>query len=390
MGITWKKIFGVTNIYCNSVKCKCIVICGRQIPFKKQPPFFERVKDILTRYIFSLFKIRKNSVLLIEPNPYHGEILPGFVKYFQDLGYNVDLFLRYQNVKDSSLLAFDNINIFPCSALCMKEILKNKKIKNYEFCFLTSSALWDSKLYFGSFLDYLGFVPKTKNGILMVEHNIDPCFEEYDEEKYLKENRLFTLSGFHDTPILNPHFFINLKSRPKNKVTTFIVSGHSIKSEKILHEVSLKLLVNNTNNFKIYILGKKFEISNELKEHVFSLGYVSFKTMYEKLEESDFILPLLDYTNKDHKKYLEGTTFGARQQCLGFLKPVLINEHFAKVYDFDDKNAILYNENNLFEAMTAAINMKQDNYLKMQNNLKNLQQIVYNKSLENLRKSTLR
>ena len=52
------------------------------------------------------FKPRKNSVLLIEPNPYHGEIQPGFVKYFQDLGYNVDIFMRLENYLENPFVKY--------------------------------------------------------------------------------------------------------------------------------------------------------------------------------------------------------------------------------------------------------------------------------------------
>ena len=35
--------------------------------------------------------IKKNTILIIEPNQFHHECTPGYVKYFYDLGYNVDV-----------------------------------------------------------------------------------------------------------------------------------------------------------------------------------------------------------------------------------------------------------------------------------------------------------
>ena len=54
------------------------------------------------KYIFKFFfhKISRHTILIIEPNTYHGEILPGFIKYFEDLGYSVELFLRTQHILD--------------------------------------------------------------------------------------------------------------------------------------------------------------------------------------------------------------------------------------------------------------------------------------------------
>lgn len=36
------------------------------------------------------------SVLVIEPNCFHGEVVSGFVKYFLDLGFVVDVLLDYE------------------------------------------------------------------------------------------------------------------------------------------------------------------------------------------------------------------------------------------------------------------------------------------------------
>ena len=38
--------------------------------------------------------IKKRTVLIFEPNRYHFECLPGYAKYFIDLGYNVDILSR--------------------------------------------------------------------------------------------------------------------------------------------------------------------------------------------------------------------------------------------------------------------------------------------------------
>lgn len=387
MKVSLKKILEIKNTFINEEKYKCITFCNKKIYIKKQISIVEKLRDIKSRYLFSKYTIRKNSVLLVEPNAYHGEILPGFVKYFQDLGFNVDLILRYKNYDDSPFLDFKNLNIIPSSSVNMRTLLKNKKIKKYEHCLLTSSALWDNNFYFGSFLKFLGFTPNIKKEVMLVEHNIMPCIEEFNEEYYLKNNKLFTLSGMSNTLMLNPHYFTEKINFTKNFITIFITSGHDIKGLDLIFETTKKLLETNYSNFKIFIIGKKIRIPQQFNTNISSLGYVSFKKMYDLLYKSDFILPMLDPNNDKHKKYLNQTTFGARQQCLGFLKPMLINEVFAKVYDFDDTNAIAYKENDLYEAMKQAIEMTQEDYSKKQMFLKNLANEVYNQSLNNLRKA---
>ena len=48
--------------------------------------------------------IKKRTVLIFEPNRYHFECLPGYAKYFIDLGYNVDILSRK--------LGFDSFYLF--------------------------------------------------------------------------------------------------------------------------------------------------------------------------------------------------------------------------------------------------------------------------------------
>ena len=109
--------------------------------------------------------------------------------------------------------------------------------------------------------------------------------------------------------------------------------------------------------------------------------------MYKEMEKADFFLPLLDPSNEWHRRYLNETTTGSRQLILGFLKPCLINEEFANAYDFNQNNSIIYQQNNLLNAMKAAININSEEYEKLQKNLNLLAQNIYKESLQNLKDS---
>ena len=98
-------------------------------------------------------------------------------------------------------------------------------------------------------------------------------------------------------------------------------------------------------------------------------GRLDSEDTYTLIEESDFFLPLLDPTLKKNRDYLQFLTTGSKQIVTGFKKPWLINEEFANVYGFDDKNSIVYKENELFEAMKKAINLSGEDYKGLQNNL---------------------
>ncbi|MDR1523395.1 MAG: hypothetical protein LBS29_05555 [Endomicrobium sp.] len=62
---------------------------------------------------------------------------------------------------------------------------------------------------------------------------------------------------------------------------------------------------------------------------------------------------------------------------MGFVKPCLINEKFAKEYGFNSGNSIIYNENNLYNAMKEAIFMRMEQYLDMQEKLKQMKETIY-------------
>lgn len=381
-----EKFFSVKNEYSRNRKYKVVSILGIKIKSKINTNKLTK-KDMESLKDFEHKYIRNNSVLIVEPNSYHGEILPGFIKYFQDLGYNVDLLLRDENVKDKSFFACKNINYVSGSALFLKTILKLPQINNYEFVFFSSSAYWEKDIIKDSFLNYLEFIPQSKYGIMMIEHNINHCLLQYNETKYLENNRLFTLAGFQNTPMLNPHYFKDIEIKPRNSKTKFIIAGHCEKGSDILFSGVYNLVKNGVTNFEVNIIGHQIDVPDKMKDYIKTLGHLSFKEMYKEVESADFVLPMLAADNKNFEHYLSGTTSGAVNLALGFLKPLCISEVFGLAYHFQNTNSIFYEGNNLADGMKAAIKLSNENYATMQNNLKVFADNIYSKSLNNLKNS---
>ena len=340
--------------------------------------------------IFLNHNVRKQSVLIVEPNRYHSEILPAFIKYFQDLNYNVDLILRCENMKDLPFSDLSGVNIFQGEASHIKEMLKTKKIREYDFVFFSSSAFWEPGNKKQSYLQYLNFIPKAKKGILMVEHNIIPYLAEYNEEKYLKQKRLFSCSELCDVPMLSPSYYGNFKITQKSadNIVRFIVVGavnQNLKDIKLLLDSAKLLIKNNIKNFEIIIDGKGLaSVPYELQDNITNNGRVKFDKLYSDMEEADYILFLLDEKNPLHERYKQGTTTGSLNLSLGFKTLSIVNESFAKIYKLNDENAIIYNGDNLYNAMKYAIELPSEKYVEKQNNLKAMAEKVYQKSLKNL------
>ena len=115
------------------------------------------------------------------------------------------------------------------------------------------------------------------------------------------------------------------------------------------------------------------------------MGRVDYQTMFQKLNESDFILPLLDPEVESHKRYMDSGTSGTFQLVYGFNKPCIIHKTFADIYGFNEQNSIIYNNNERFvEAMQKAINITNDEYKSLQEALTKITKAIENNSIHNL------
>ena len=339
------------------------------------------------------YKPRAHSVLLIEPNPYHGEIQPGFVKYFQDLGYNVDIFMRLENYLENPFAKYTKNppRMFFGTAPIIRDWVNGLTGTEYEYIFLSSSAFWNApREFFGKYLDYLGKTPASKHGILMIEHNAVPYLHEYDEEKYLDEHRVFALTENNGIPRINPHYFGEFKSKVYNPDSVkFVVVGginSSCKNHVLLLNTIEKLVKNKITNFQVTVIGNgNLEIPRNISKYISVMGRLNYDDMYNIVNKSDYVLALLDPENKDHNRYKTGTTTGSFQLSIGFNKPIIIERTFASHYNLDKNNSVVYSGNDLYGAMLNAIKTNRPEYNKMRKNLSNLEQDIYAESLNNLK-----
>lgn len=341
-----------------------------------------------------LADIPNNSILLIEPNDFHGVVVPGFAKYFQDAGYNVDVLLRHGVARENPFGRFEpgeKPKIYVGSPGFMVEKLKDPKIRQYEFVFITSSyrRLYQTQT---TFLKCLGYEPCGKNGVLLVEHDMGEHFYEAGEEKYRQSDRLFTLMGLHNTRMLNPHYFGKVQQRSKNKRTNFITVGNissTTRNFDLLIGSALALLEEGEKNFTITVVGSgKLNVDDRVKPYFRMRGRLDFPELYEEMECSDYILGLLDSNNEAHKRYLGFVITGSVPLSLGFAKPMILERAFADEYKFSDNNTIVYDRDGLPKAMKKAIQTTPTEYDVMVDNLLQLRDKIHKKSQRELIEAT--
>ena len=68
---------------------------------------------------------------MIEPNPYHFELMPGFYKYFHKLGYNIEIMAQPGLARDSPFINNQKpLHIYLLSPFFQKKALKQNKTQS--------------------------------------------------------------------------------------------------------------------------------------------------------------------------------------------------------------------------------------------------------------------
>lgn len=384
--LSTKKLFFIFNERKNLSKHKVFQILGFKFKFrvngkKKYRKFGENIKD--------------NSVLIIEANNCHAEMTFGYAKYFKDLGYTVDIILN-NNLRHDNPAACSTEDVYDRLIFLEPYQIKgflssNDYIPKYDFVLVNSYHLYyecsedDAKSFDSVFPDRK--MPKFAE--LFVEHHLDKI-----NSNLLKENKIIQLADFKSKSInpvfVNPHYYKEIETHNKNKMTNFITVGANQmfrKNHAILVNSIEELIKKGITNFKVTIAGDSrfFEYPENIKEFLDIKGILPFKEMYNEIENADFLLPLLDPENEFHNRYISDGTSGSFQLIYGFIKPCIIAEKFAAPHYFNTENSIIYSKNQDFTgAMEQAIAMENNKYSYLCKNLKTTSEDIYKKSLANL------
>ena len=329
-------------------------------------------------------EIKPNSVLLFEPNDVHGEVVLGYVKYFADLGYNVDVILNKDVYKEDPFcrLPHGYINeLYYIGARKTISLFKSSdKIFGYKHILITSATIY---AYEG--IGCIELMPEIKRhpSVYIVKHDIEGIKDE------LASDKIITLGYFPNYAMVNPHFFYKIQPHSKNKKTRFVVVGsvrNHRKNHDLLKNVAQKLFQTSTN-FEVVVVGnrKVIGVIKNLKSILKFTGRLNFESMFKEIEKSDFLLFLLDPENEAHNRYITTGVTGSAQLAYGFNLPSLVHKKFANFYSLNNKNSLIY-EDDIYEKMLEAINMSPEKYSKMKEELLKTSQRIEKESLINLKK----
>lgn len=349
--------------------------------------------------------------MLLEPNPYHSEVLPGITKYFEDLGYVVDVYIRKEVIGQDVFCRYKiKGKIFPFSIEQRNALFRDVAGK-YEYLFL-SSMEWCENGETRRFLDELSVVPKTRYGILGMYHSTLHMVQ-FNEERMLHEGRLFCISDFQrnefeELTALAPIYFgeINEKidSEKNNGKIIFLSIGSSMHLEKLSSEY-WKLSREERKKIEFRHIGPLPAVSRwegHLWHRVVKsivacvipkyrnidamkcLGKVNFDVLYDELEKADFVLVLLNDDEIDGR-YLKVGTSGIRQSILGFKKISIIQNIYGNYYGIKEGARISLQKWKVADAIRVALHIRNENYKLYKENVATCATQIYDESLNNLK-----
>lgn len=358
------------------------------------------LKHFVDRKMYKRFvnkNIAEKTILIIEPNDCHYETITGLCKYCSELGYNIDVLTRGHAEK-----IFDNfkikssLRVYECNPVTYDKIYKNYDFSQYERIIYNSKRIYFVRncLSLDGFdlSEYYNQVKRGKKENIYLQHHIDKLNDSPNDIQIILANP--AKSPELDNLVVNCNYFKDFETKIKNKndITNFISIGELSKHRRnstLLIDAAKTLHDNGIRNFKITVIGngKIDELPDDIGQYFNILGRVDYQTMFDELEKSDFILPLLDPETETHKRYMDSGTSGTFQLIYGFNKPGIIHKTFADIYNFDETNSLIYAENKqLPEIMQQAINMPDNHYQTLQENLLSNVQTIEKQSFSNLQK----
>lgn len=340
----------------------------------------EPIKNLVDFFRFLLEK-KRGEILYIEPSDAHGEIAPGYLYYFIKAGYRVDVVLDSAVAEEHPLcgmLPHPSIRLFSTNVFFLKKWLSVIARRNYKLIFISTSQLYqkDGSLFCNEFES---FCVENANRLLLVEHNLNNVPHSMAEYDLYRQGKLSVITNFNrDKHLLelNPSYFGSFpeKEEKANKPVFLIVGGFDLsrRNPRLVIDAIRFLLKKGYDQFEVVAVGSENfgELPQDIQSFIHIRGRVNYPDMFSEMCRADFFLPLFDPTLEEHIKYKETVSSGSIQLILGFSVPALIDETFATAYGFNKENALLYCDNQLGERMVEAIQMNQEEWSQMRENIK--------------------
>lgn len=340
----------------------------------------EPIKNVLDFLRFLLGK-KVGDILYLEPSDAHGEIVPGYLYYFFKAGYQIDVVLDSAVAEERPLcgiLPHSSVQLFSTNILFLRVWLYAITRRKYRLIFIATSQLYqkNGKLFCNEFES---FCIKNADRLLLVEHDLSNMPHSATESALYRQGKVSVITNFSGDKYLlelNPNYFGSFPEKgKKNDKTVFVTVGGfnlSRRNPRLIVDAIRVLLKKGYEQFEIVAVGSgDFGVlPQDVQPFIHIRGRLNYPDMFSEMCRADFFLPLFDPTLEEHTKYKKAVSSGSIQLVLGFAVPAIIDEAFATAYGFSGEHVVLYNDNQLGEAMFEAVQMAPETWSQMRENIK--------------------
>lgn len=334
------------------------------------------------RAIVMLLKCNDQDVVIIEPNGFHGEILPAWSFYIKKNGLN-PLFVVHPKIYNENPFYNDNSARFLRMDLDFILILINLgALSKCKKVFFNSDFAYQ-RPYGGKRFLYNDIGYKYSANIRFLSHRINDSMQN---KGHVDIKNIITLSRYISNHTGCDHFFPRINNiRPSYKALKRIVIVGDLKHSSkdyngFLSAIEKLPKVNPV--FSIDVIGKMpkdFPRSDSVTYH----NRLNFKDLHELLTQCNFILFLLKSAEGYEYKTL-GIT-GSFVLALNYGIVPILEESFQEFYELNKNNSIIYKkEQGVSHALSQISQMPKERYDQLQKNLIKLSNDLERDTFRNL------
>ena len=170
----WEKFFSVKI---SPLKThKIVSICGLKLKFRcdGNRKALEKLRAT----------IRENSVLIVETNTCHYEVIPGYAKYFSELGYNVDVAVYDGGQLDFLCEAVPTVRGFTLGEKDMDKLLGAAPIRAYHYILFSSAIKYVDGVEVNSpkmplVTSYYHNIAADQKKMIFVQHHMEETLKAF-------------------------------------------------------------------------------------------------------------------------------------------------------------------------------------------------------------------
>lgn len=346
-----------------------------------------RARDFVTACQFKRAQVAPKSVLIIEYNSCHGETLPGYVHYFLQLGYGVDVLAHHRVVDEHPFVRMEegSCRVFASGSAGFPLFLSASALDRYECVFVATSRGYDLPLHMPAVSDRFPQLQRHRN-LLCVVHDLADVADRREQSMLLAE-RMVTLGRFPVGTMVAPHAFGRVMTAAGAAPKRFLVVGAHVRegeARELFDALTEVLKIAPTMELVLVGWGP-IDIPEALRPHLVNRGRLSFEQMFAEVERASFILALLNPGNPLHERYMTTSISGSLLLSYGFRKPLVIHSAFVRHCGLSSSTAVIY-EQKLADGMLTAVGMQPPDYQAMQRDLGQLSDAIYDESLNHLQR----